>query len=94
MADTTSTAADAMKKKDTYVYFLYSEQQKINRNNVESKLSRTFVPGKVIVNGLRKEYTEMSTRNTNPFSDVKLIAEGWKSIMKYTEPKVVNAVSK
>lgn len=77
-------ASDAIKANDTYLYFFFSEQQKKERTAIEKKLSRTFYPGKVIVNGKRKEFTEMGTKIKQSYPDTKIVAEGWKSNMTYT----------
>nr|DAK74550.1 MAG TPA: hypothetical protein [Caudoviricetes sp.] len=70
---------------DPYIYFLYSEIQKNEREKMEAKLSRTFIPGIVIVNGAELEFTEISTSNKNMYVDCKLIAEGLQSRMKYKD---------
>lgn len=77
-------AVDNKKGVDSYVYFLYSEQQYKDRTAIEKKMSRIFNPGMVVVNGRRKEFTEMSKKNTNTYPDCKIIAEGYKSKMKFT----------
>lgn len=76
---------------DQYVYFLYSEQQRQQRTAIEARLSRTFIPGTVIVNGVRRKFTEMSLKNTNLYPDVKVIAEGYKSKIRYTDIALKNA---
>ena len=76
---------------DAYVYFLYSEQQYSTRKELEAKLCRKFVPGVVIVNGQKKKFTEMSTKNANIYPDTSVIAEGYKSMMKYTLPATIAA---
>lgn len=73
---------------DPYWYFLYSEQQQQHRSELENKMSRTFIPGTVIVNGQKKKFTEKSTKDNNIFPDTKIVAEGLESIMKYTDIKV------
>ena len=75
-----------LKKKDFYVYFLYSEQQNKERSEIEKKMSRVFSPGTVIVNGRKKIFTELSKSSSNRYPDCKIIAEGWKSKMMYTPP--------
>ena len=73
-----------LKDKNTYVYFLYSEQQFKERTAIEKKMSRIFTPGTVIVNGRKKPFTEMSKKSSNRYPDCKVIAEGYISKMKYT----------
>ena len=73
-----------LKEKDTYVYFLYSEQQQKERSQIESSMSRIFNPGSVVVNGRKRFFTEMSRKNTNRYPDCKVVAEGWRSKMVFT----------
>ena len=49
-----------IKDKDSYVYFLYSETQKTERTSIEKKMSRSFTPGTVVINGRKKIFTEIS----------------------------------
>lgn len=73
-----------LKDRDTYVYFLYSETQEKERKNIESRLGKVFVPGVVVINGQRNYFTELSRKNYNRYADCKIVAEGWKSKMTYT----------
>lgn len=73
-----------IKSKDSYVYFLYSEQQKNERVRIEKSMSRTFIPGTVIVNGRRQAFTEISKSPKNRFPDCKVVAEGLKSKLVFT----------
>jgi hypothetical protein len=73
-----------LKDKDTYVYFLYSEQQFKERTKVEKTMSRIFTPGSVIVNGRKKPFTEMAKKSSNRYPDCKVVAEGYKSKMVFT----------
>lgn len=75
-----------LKDKDSYVYFLYSEQQLKDRSEIEKKMSRVFNPGTVIVGGRKKIFTELSKSSSNRYPDCKIIAEGYKSKMLYTNP--------
>ena len=72
---------------DPYVYFLYSEQQEKWRSEVEAKMGRVFEPGTVVVTGRRVPFTELSSKPTNRLPDVKIIAEGYRSKMKYADIK-------
>ena len=73
-----------IKSKDSYVYFLHSEQQRAERTRVERTMSRTFNPGTVVVNGRRENFTEISKSTTNRYPDCKVVAQGIKSKMVYT----------
>ena len=75
-----------IKEKDTYVYFLYSEQQQKERSEIDKKMSRVFTPGSVIVNGTKRIFTELSKSSSNRYPDCKIVAEGMKSKMMYTPP--------
>lgn len=75
-----------LKEKDSYVYFLYSEQQYQHRSEIEKKMSRIFSPGTVIVSGRKKLFTEMSKSSSNRYPDCKIVAEGYKSKFLYTSP--------
>lgn len=70
--------------KDEYVYFLYSEEQLKHRLEIESKLCRIFVPGKVMVNGKQQKFTEMSTKQSNMFPDCRIVTSGYKSKIMFT----------
>lgn len=76
---------------DQYVYFLYSEQQRDHRSTIEAKMCRTFVPGTVVVNGIRKRFTEISSKSENLYPDTIVVAKGYKSKMKYTDIQVKTA---
>lgn len=75
-----------LKEKDSYVYFLYSDQQSKERSEIDKRMSRIFSPGSVIVNGRKKIYTELSKSTTNRYPDCKVVAEGWRSKMIYNPP--------
>ena len=74
-----------LKGKDAYVYFLYSENQYKERTEIENKMSRVFNPGVVIINGKKLKFTEISRKNTNRFADCKVVAEGYRSKIKYID---------
>lgn len=75
-----------------YVYFMNSDEYVSKTNEVEAKLGRRFVVGNVIVKGVKKNYAIMSTTKKflSQYPDAKLIAEGYKSKMQYTEPTTEN----
>jgi len=73
-----------IKSKDSYVYFLYSEQQQKERSSIDKSMSRVFTPGTVVVNGKKKIFTEISKKTSNRYPDCKIVAEGYKSKMNYT----------
>ena len=67
-------------------YFFYSSEQLKFRRQMEEKMGKRFVVGQVIVNGVRKPFTEMSSTKTSRYPDAKLVAEGDPSTMKYSLP--------
>ena len=73
---------------DDFVYFIYSEQQEKMRKEVESKIGRVFNCGTVVVNGMRKPFTEISTKEVTRYPDAKIVASGYKSKIKYTDIRI------
>ena len=67
-------------------YFFYSSEQLKFRRQMEEKMGKRFVVGQVIVDGVRKPFTEMSSTQTSRYSDAKLVVEGDPSVMRYTLP--------
>jgi len=78
--------ANIEKTKDTFVYFLYSEQQVSERSTIEKTMSRVFTPGTVIINGRKKLFTEVSKKSSNRYPDCKVVASGYRSQLVYTMP--------
>ena len=68
-------------------YFLYSSEQLKFRKDIESKMGKRFKIGHVIVNGVRKPFTELSSSPKSRFTDAIIVAEGDPSLMNYTLPK-------
>jgi hypothetical protein len=78
--------ANIEKTKDTFVYFLYSEQQVSERSTIEKTMSRVFTPGTVIINGRKKLFTEISKKSSNRYPDCKVVASGYRSQLVFTMP--------
>lgn len=78
---------DAKRRK--YVYFLYSTSQLDIRTNTDATLGKQFVPGEVLINGSWKQYTQISEKPANQFSDTIIIAQGYTDEMKYTQSKSI-----
>lgn len=71
-----------------YRYFIFSQKQYQERSDAEEKLGRRYIPGKVMVHGLYKDFTEISTSPSNPrYADGKLLAEGYLDQIKYVMNK-------
>lgn len=68
-------------------YFIYSSEQFKFRQKVEAKMGRKFKTGYVVVNGIRKPFTELSSSSESRFADAKVVAEGNPDFMTYTLPK-------
>ena len=68
-------------------YFFYSSEQLKFRRQMEEKMGKKFVVGHVIVNGVRKPFTEMSSSQTSRYPDAKLVAKGDPSTMRYSLPE-------
>lgn len=67
-----------------YKYFLYSRQQFLLRKEVEGKLGKTYIPGKVLYKGAWRDFTEISdTPENNKFSDAKVVTEGYLDKVQY-----------
>lgn len=73
-------------KEKRYRYFLYSAEQEALRKNLESKMSKEFIIGEVMVNGVWKPYTQISIQSDNvAYADAKVVAKGYLEDMEYTE---------
>lgn len=68
-------------------YFFYSSQQLQLRKQVEEKMGKKFKVGHVIVNGVRKPFTELTSSNKSRYADAKLVASGDADLMRYTLPE-------
>ena len=71
-------------------YFLYSEAQIKEKNQVLAKSSKEFIPGTVVVNGRRQKYTQLSDSPSMPrYIDTKLITSGELEAITYTKPETI-----
>lgn len=69
------------------MYFLYSREQFDEKNMILEKSNKEFVTGTVVVNGVKKEYTELSSEPELPrYIDTKIIAYGEPKDFVYTKP--------
>lgn len=73
--------------------FYYSKSQYEERKNIEANAGYVFIPGTVIINGSKKQYTEMSTGSViKKYSDTIYLGSGDIDKIIYTEhqhkPKV------
>ena len=67
-----------------YKYFYYSSEQLKLRVELEKKRGRN-----VIVNGIKKPFTELTSKDSSRYPDAKLVAEGEVETMRYTEPEAI-----
>lgn len=71
-----------------FVYFLYSEEQVKERNEILKKQGKVFVPGTVYVGMSKLSFSIISEKDTLPrFIDTKVVAKGYQNQMKYELPK-------
>lgn len=69
------------------MYFLYSDEQITEKNKILKSLSKRFVPGIVIYNGEKRQFTQMSEDPTiERFVDCRIVAEGDEDILQYSKP--------
>ena len=72
---------------ETIHYFLFSRSQLDMRIEMEKKMGKKFKPGEVIVNGIKKQYTEIVTNPKNSrYSDAVVVTYGNKNNIKYYDP--------
>lgn len=71
-----------------YVYFLYSEEQLKEKNEILKKQNKVFVPGTVYIGMSRIPFTQLSDKDTmDRYIDTKIVAKGYKNQMKFDLPK-------
>lgn len=68
-------------------YFMYSSEQLKIRKQVELKMGKKFKVGHVIVNGVKKPFTELSNTGKSRYADAKIVAQGDPQVMNYIMPK-------
>ena len=78
-----------------FVYFLYSEEQLKEKNNILSKQGKVFIPGTVYIGMSRISFTQLSEKDhIDRFIDTKIVAKGYKNQMKFDMPKTVRRETK
>ena len=69
------------------MYFLYSDEQIAEKNNILSSTGKKFIPGTVVVNGKRTKFTQLSeSASISRFIDTKIVASGELSDFTYQDP--------
>lgn len=72
-------------------YFLYSEEQVNEKNNILAKTSKKFSPGIVVVNNKREQFSMLSTQSDIPrFADTRIVAMGDPSNFVYKMPEITS----
>ena len=73
-----------------YGYFLFSQQEVNDKNELYDRMSRKLQLGTVIYNGRKKEFSSLSDKPELPrYIDVRIVAEGETDKMTYTMPRSV-----
>lgn len=71
------------------VYFLYSQEQLNEKNAILNKSGKEFVPGTVVLGGVKRNFTTLSSKSEIPrFFDTQIVARGEISNFTYTLPIV------
>ena len=69
-----------------YGYFQFSKEQLDSRTASEIRLGKIFYPGKVIVKGREKLFTQITKTSESKYNDAKILTQGNTNLMTYTEP--------
>ena len=67
-------------------FFLFSKQQMDMRIKVDGSIGQKYKPGRVIVKGKYKLFTEISTKPNNSFNDTKVVLKEDINKVIYEEP--------
>jgi len=72
----------------TYVYFVYSGEQIKEKNNILASQNKKFKCGTVVVNGQRKQFTQVvsSLNQMSRYVDTKIVCEGIYGDFTFTNP--------
>ena len=72
----------------SYVYFVYSGEQIKEKNSILKPRNKKFKCGTVVVNGQRKEFTQIVTKlsQMSRYVDTRIICEGVLGDFTYNNP--------
>ena len=72
----------------TYVYFVYSGEQIKEKNEVLKNRKKKFICGTVVVNGQRKQFSQIVTSisQMSRYVDTKVVCEGILGDFTYNKP--------
>jgi len=75
--------------KTTYVYFVYSGEQIKEKNEILKGRNKKFKCGIVVVNGQRKQFSQIVTSlsQMSRYVDTKVVCEGVYGDITFTKPK-------
>lgn len=72
-------------------YFLFSKEQMDIRTETEKKMGRIYMPGEVIVKGVKRFFTEISDTVDSRFNDTIVVTRvDDLSLARYKEPKTLS----
>lgn len=72
----------------SYVYFVYSGEQIKEKNSILASHNKKFKCGTVVVNGQRKQFTQIVTSmgQMSRYVDTRIICEGILADFTYNNP--------
>ena len=72
----------------SYVYFVYSSEQIKEKNSILAPRNKKFKCGTVVVNGQRKQFTQVvdNLSKMSRYVDTKTVCEGVYGDFTYTNP--------
>ena len=71
-------------------FFMYSQEQFMEKNKVVRERNKEFVPGMVVVNGTKKPFTALTNSPVlERFMDAKIVAQGETESFVYSMPKTI-----
>lgn len=82
-----------MPNSDNIRYFIFSSEQMKFQKQMADKMGKNYIVGRVIVGGVRKNFTSLSDTESIGYSDEEIVASGNYLKMKYTLPKFESAKS-
>lgn len=71
--------------------FVYSAEQKKEKDEIASKMGQTYMPGKIIVKGQKRLFTDIVlSLDKFRYSDAKVVVEGDIRRLPHTAPRNVS----
>ena len=68
-------------------YFIYSKEHKTSNQLIAQEINKVYTPGKVLVSGSYKPFTEIIDTPESRFSDAKIVVYVDElSLINYTDP--------